>query len=95
MKARLVVFPIKGRKWCFGRSVDPAAAQAQAARTPSTLRDLWDTITSKPKPLNANAELLLDFASNKVFLLFLSFFFSHIYLFIYFPFSISLFVNSP
>lgn len=67
MKARVVVFPIKGRKWCFGRSVDPAAAQAQAASTPSTLRDLWNRIASNSNPLNANAELLVDFASNKVF----------------------------
>lgn len=66
MKARLVVFPIKGRKWCFARSVDPAAADSQAAHTPSTLRDLWNRISSNPKPLNANAELLLDFASNKM-----------------------------
>lgn len=66
MKARLVVFPIKGRKWCFARSVDPAAADSQAAHTPSTLRDLWNRISSNPKPLNTNAELLLDFASNKM-----------------------------
>ena len=66
MKARLVVFPIKGRKWCFVKSLDPAVADSQAAHTPSTFRDLWNHISSNPKPLNANAELLVDFASNKV-----------------------------
>ncbi|KAF2595075.1 hypothetical protein F2Q70_00042917 [Brassica cretica] len=66
MRARLVVFPIKGRKWCFSRSVDPLAAQSPSGVTPTTVRGLWKKISSESKPINANAELLVDFISDKM-----------------------------
>nr|AAQ62422.1 At1g53760 [Arabidopsis thaliana] len=66
MRARLVVFPIKGKKWCFSRSVDPFAAQSPSGVTPTTVRGLWKKISSESKPINANAELLVDFISDKM-----------------------------
>lgn len=61
-----MVFPIKGKKWCFSRSVDPFAAQSPSGVTPTTLRGLWKKLSSESKPINANAELLVDFISDKV-----------------------------
>ncbi|KAJ8447546.1 hypothetical protein Cgig2_031159 [Carnegiea gigantea] len=67
MKARLVVFPVKGRNWCFTRSIDSLVSGAtQSSSTPSTLRDLWKSISSSSQPVSANAELLIDFVSNKM-----------------------------
>ncbi|CAH9130238.1 unnamed protein product [Cuscuta epithymum] len=67
VRARLLVFPIRGRNWCFSRSVDQSACKAQEANTPSTLNDLWNRI-SKPtdKPSGSKLELLIDFATNKM-----------------------------
>ncbi|TYG97666.1 hypothetical protein ES288_A10G056800v1, partial [Gossypium darwinii] len=65
--ARLVVFPIKGKNWCFSRSIDHYASKSTAANTPSTVKELWKKMSSNSKqPLNANAELLVDFVSNKM-----------------------------
>lgn len=61
-----MIFPIKGKKWCFSRSVDPFAAQSPSGVTPTTVRGLWKKISSESKPINANAELLVDFISDKV-----------------------------
>ncbi|TYI78816.1 hypothetical protein E1A91_D06G240500v1 [Gossypium mustelinum] len=66
MKARLVVFPIKGKIWCFSRSIDQSASAFNSANTLSTVKELWKKISSNSKPLNANAELLVDFISNKM-----------------------------
>ncbi|KAB2007772.1 hypothetical protein ES319_D10G053700v1, partial [Gossypium barbadense] len=67
VKARLVVFPIKGKIWCFSRSIDHYASKSTAANTPSTAKELWKKMSSNSKqPLNANAELLVDFVSNKM-----------------------------
>ncbi|KAK6264355.1 hypothetical protein SCA6_019789 [Theobroma cacao] len=66
MRARLVVFPIRGRNWCFSRSIDPSAAESSAANTPSTVKELWKKMSSDSKPLNAKAEVLVDFVSNKM-----------------------------
>ncbi|XVF74214.1 hypothetical protein PTKIN_Ptkin13bG0092500 [Pterospermum kingtungense] len=66
MRARLVVFPIKGKNWCFSRSIDQSASESTAANTPSTVKELWKKMSSNSKPLNANAELLVDFISNKM-----------------------------
>ncbi|KFK35697.1 hypothetical protein AALP_AA4G025200 [Arabis alpina] len=66
MRARLIVFPIKGKKWCFSRSIDPFASQSPSGVTPTTLRGLWKKISSESKPINANAELLVDFISDKM-----------------------------
>ncbi|XP_062154791.1 uncharacterized protein LOC133862897 [Alnus glutinosa] len=68
MRARLVVFPIRGTNWCFSRSIDNSAASLDSAssQTPSTLKELWRNISSNAKPFNANAELLVDFVSLKM-----------------------------
>ncbi|GMY34903.1 Mit_KHE1 domain-containing protein [Fagus crenata] len=70
MRAKLVVFPIKGTNWCFSRSINDSIASSNLgsafSQTPSTLKELWRNISSKPKPLNANAELLVDFVSLKM-----------------------------
>uniref|UniRef100_A0A3Q7GVY6 AAA+ ATPase domain-containing protein n=1 Tax=Solanum lycopersicum TaxID=4081 RepID=A0A3Q7GVY6_SOLLC len=47
MKARLVVFPIRGRNWCFSRSIEASQSEAQSSSAPSTLKDLWKRISSK------------------------------------------------
>ena len=65
MRARLVVFPVKGRNWCFSRSIDPSAT-ATASHSPSTLKELWKNISISDKPINVKAELLVDFVADKV-----------------------------
>ncbi|XVE88538.1 hypothetical protein DITRI_Ditri19aG0077300 [Diplodiscus trichospermus] len=66
MRARLVVFPIKGKNWCFSRSIDQSASESTGANTPSTVKELWKKVSSNSEPLNANAELVADFVSNKM-----------------------------
>ncbi|KAJ6701100.1 K+-H+ EXCHANGE-LIKE PROTEIN [Salix koriyanagi] len=66
MRARLVVFPVKGRNWCFSRSIDPSLEEAASSLTPSTLRHLWKKISSSSNSSAKNVELVLDFASNKM-----------------------------
>ncbi|PRQ51772.1 hypothetical protein RchiOBHm_Chr2g0148141 [Rosa chinensis] len=80
MRARLIVFPVKGRNWCFSRSIDPLVSDSSYGNTPSTLKDLWKRISfnSNPNvnsssnanatvnPFAANAELVVDFISNKM-----------------------------
>lgn len=83
MRARLVVFPIKGRNWAFSsRSViDPSSAldshsSSSTTATPYTFKDLWKAIsapTDSPQkqkpPSQSNVELVVDFFANKVLLL--------------------------
>jgi hypothetical protein len=66
MRARLVVFPVKGRNWCFSRSIDPSLEEAAASHTPSTLKHLWKKISSSSNSSAKNVELVIDYASNKV-----------------------------
>nr|GLL17860.1 uncharacterized protein LOC109190372 isoform X1 [Ipomoea trifida] len=68
MRARLIVFPIKGRKWCFSRSVDPSACEAHSSNIPSTFVELWSRISkpAKDKLSWYNLELLIDFAANQM-----------------------------
>ncbi|KAB1218268.1 hypothetical protein CJ030_MR3G026148 [Morella rubra] len=69
MRARLVVFPVRGRNWCFSRSIDhsvDSSLGSASSQTPSTLKELWRNISSGPKPLSANAELLVDFVALKM-----------------------------
>ncbi|KAK6787370.1 hypothetical protein RDI58_015895 [Solanum bulbocastanum] len=68
MKARLVVFPIRGRNWCFSRSIESSQSEAQSSNTPSTLKDLWKKISSKSSHDSpaANIEVVVDFASDKM-----------------------------
>ena len=67
MRAKLVVFPIRGRNWCFSRSIDHSVKDsATSSHSPSTFRELWKNINVGGKPLNAKAELCADYFANKV-----------------------------
>ncbi|KAK9923883.1 hypothetical protein M0R45_032281 [Rubus argutus] len=80
MRARLIVFPVKGRNWCFSRSIEPLVSGSGSGNIPSTLKDLWKKISfnsnsnpnvnsssnSNANPFAANAELVVDFVSNKM-----------------------------
>ncbi|KAL9268218.1 hypothetical protein AKJ16_DCAP25111 [Drosera capensis] len=64
-RARVVVFPIKGRTWCFALSIDACVSNSSSSSSPS-LRDLWKKLSSNDKPVAANAELVVDFVSDKM-----------------------------
>ncbi|TKY64186.1 hypothetical protein E2542_SST14078 [Spatholobus suberectus] len=67
MRAKLVVFPIRGRNWCFSRSIDHSLSSSPASsQSPSTLKDLWTNINVGDKPLNAKAELFVDYIAFKM-----------------------------
>ncbi|KAL9235531.1 hypothetical protein vseg_010282 [Gypsophila vaccaria] len=70
MRARLIAFPVKGRRWCFSRCIDQflsnSSSSSSSSTTPSTLRDLWKSLSTDTKPVSANAELLVDFVSGKM-----------------------------
>lgn len=69
MKAKLIVFPIRGRNWCFSRSIDhtlSASSSTTSSQSPSSLKQLWKTINTGDKPINAKAELLTDYVANKM-----------------------------
>ncbi|KAJ9537640.1 hypothetical protein OSB04_030373 [Centaurea solstitialis] len=71
MRARLLVFPIKGRNWCFIRSIDHSATtESQSSQTPTTFKHLWNHISSSSSSHKsstaANLELCVDFAANKM-----------------------------
>ncbi|KAJ0074744.1 hypothetical protein Patl1_33872 [Pistacia atlantica] len=64
MRARLVVFPVKGRNWCFSRSIDPLVSEPASSLTPSTFKQLWHRVSTSK---NSNhLELLTDFISLKM-----------------------------
>ncbi|XP_062087973.1 uncharacterized protein LOC133794645 [Humulus lupulus] len=69
MRTRVVVFPVRGKNWCFSTSIQPLASESESATalTPSTIRDLFSKLSfSTPKPLASNAELLVDFVAHKM-----------------------------
>ncbi|KAM0020323.1 hypothetical protein Hdeb2414_s0025g00665941 [Helianthus debilis subsp. tardiflorus] len=67
MRARLLVFPIKGRNWCFIRSVDRSNAQSQSSQSPTTFKQLWEKVSSSShQSTAANLEICIDFAANKM-----------------------------
>ncbi|XP_077236521.1 K+-H+ exchange-like protein isoform X2 [Tasmannia lanceolata] len=67
MRARLVIFPIKGRKWCFSKSADPSTVVGSESALPSpTLKHLWKKLDLSTKSIAQNAELVADFVSNKM-----------------------------
>jgi hypothetical protein len=75
MKAKLIVFPIRGRNWCFSRSIDhtlSASSSTTSSQSPSSLKQLWKTINTGDKPLNAKAELFTDYVANMVYFFFIS-----------------------
>ncbi|XP_023761988.1 uncharacterized protein LOC111910377 isoform X2 [Lactuca sativa] len=67
MRARLLVFPIKGRNWCFIRSIDRSTSESQSSQSPTTFKQLWKNVSSSsPKATAANVELCVDFVANKM-----------------------------
>ncbi|XP_011072709.1 uncharacterized protein LOC105157891 [Sesamum indicum] len=71
MSAKVVVFPIRGRNWCFSRSIDPSVLAPQSSNTPSTLKDLCSKIFSssqhsKTSSEDSKVELAVDFVANKM-----------------------------
>lgn len=69
MRAKVVVFPIRGRNWCFSRSIDPSTAAAQSSTAPSTVKELWNKISSNKPSEDSKVELAVDFFANKVILI--------------------------
>lgn len=75
MRARVVVFPIRGRAWVFSRSLElPAAAaitSASAAESaapppPPTLKVLWEKVSARGRKPQERAEAVVDFVADKV-----------------------------
>lgn len=65
MRARLVVFPIKGRNWCFTRSLD-SISDSQSSAPPPKLKDLWKKITANGTSPKENVETVADFIANRM-----------------------------
>uniref|UniRef100_A0A0E0N9Z3 Uncharacterized protein n=1 Tax=Oryza rufipogon TaxID=4529 RepID=A0A0E0N9Z3_ORYRU len=74
MQARVVVFPVKGRAWCFAspRATAPAAAcgggdgGAVLPPPPPTVKDLWRGIAGGGRTASENAEAVVDFVADKM-----------------------------
>ncbi|KAJ3698741.1 hypothetical protein LUZ61_002446 [Rhynchospora tenuis] len=66
MRARVVVFPIKGRNWCFSRSRDPLSVGATSDHPPPSIKDLWAQITTRGRKPQENAEAVVDFFADKM-----------------------------
>ncbi|RZC85840.1 hypothetical protein C5167_026508 [Papaver somniferum] len=64
--ARLIVFPIKGRNWCFSRSIEQTVQESEATKPSPKFKDLYKKITSKGKPMNQNVEIITEFFSTKM-----------------------------
>ncbi|KAI9071318.1 hypothetical protein K1719_046717 [Acacia pycnantha] len=56
MRARLVVFPIRGRIWCFSRSANLFVLASEALSQANTFKELRENISFGGKSFNANAE---------------------------------------
>lgn len=70
MQARVVVFPVKGRAWCFARPRASAPASAGDGALPPppppTLRELWRGIASGGRTAPEKAEAVVDFVADKM-----------------------------
>ncbi|KAG6516086.1 hypothetical protein ZIOFF_026534 [Zingiber officinale] len=67
MRARLVVFPVKGRNWCFGLSNEAASGADASLQPVPTLRDLWKRISSDGgRSAQERAEFVVDFIADKM-----------------------------
>ncbi|CAL9110979.1 unnamed protein product [Musa textilis] len=66
MRARLVVFPIKGRSWCFSRSAESVSGADSSSTPPPRLGDLWRRISSHGRSAQESAEIVVDFISDKM-----------------------------
>lgn len=85
MRARLVVFPVRGRNWCFTTSIQPSISDSSSSHSPTTFKHLWSIIsTSHHKSSTSKAEVLVDFAANKVLcsFLLLKFFYGLVYIYL-------------
>ncbi|XP_020248366.1 uncharacterized protein C23H3.12c isoform X1 [Asparagus officinalis] len=65
MRARLVVFPIKGRNWCFAKSLD-SVSSSQSSSSPPKLKDLWRKINADGVSTKQNMETVADFVADKM-----------------------------
>lgn len=65
MRAKLVVFPVKGRNWCFARCLEPISS-SQASSSPTRYRDLWRKISNTGIMKKENVETVADFFANKM-----------------------------
>ncbi|XP_010917341.1 uncharacterized protein C23H3.12c isoform X2 [Elaeis guineensis] len=65
MRARLVVFPVKGRNWCFTRSLDSVSGPESSSPSPA-LKDLWRKISTHGRPAQEKAEIVADFVADKM-----------------------------
>ncbi|KAG1334417.1 hypothetical protein COCNU_03G005360 [Cocos nucifera] len=65
MRARLVVFPVKGRNWCFTRALDSVSGSESSSPSPA-LKDLWRKISSHGRPAQEKAEIVVDFVAHKM-----------------------------
>ncbi|KAL6560027.1 hypothetical protein OROGR_005144 [Orobanche gracilis] len=74
MRAKIVGFPIRGRNWCFSRSIDPSMDAAPSSSVPSTFKELCKKIFSsssscehRRKPSDdSKVELAVDFIASKM-----------------------------
>ncbi|WOL19813.1 hypothetical protein Cni_G28615 [Canna indica] len=66
MRARVVVFPIKGRNWCFGRSAESSSGVDASSQPNPSLRDLWRGISSRGRSAQESAEIVVDFIAEKM-----------------------------
>ncbi|KAK1308186.1 hypothetical protein QJS10_CPA09g00011 [Acorus calamus] len=69
MRARLVVFPIKGRNWCFTRSSYRAFSEPESSQSVNpTLKDLWRKIRSHDGKSSGEGkvETVVDFTADKM-----------------------------
>ncbi|XP_002453312.1 uncharacterized protein C23H3.12c [Sorghum bicolor] len=69
MQARVFVFPVKGRAWCFAlprASAAASAADGALPPPPPTLRDLWRGISSGGRTAPEKAEAVVDFVADKM-----------------------------
>ncbi|KAJ3696212.1 hypothetical protein LUZ60_001589 [Juncus effusus] len=66
MRARVVVFPIKGRNWCFSRSRDPSNLITTPEHPPPSMKDLWEKVTTRGSRPQEKAEACVDFVADKM-----------------------------
>ncbi|KAL4180683.1 hypothetical protein AMTRI_Chr12g267070 [Amborella trichopoda] len=66
MRARLVIFPIRGRSWCFTKSIDKVAQDSGFNPSSLTLKDLWKRITKNEEGVQGKAEIVTEFFSEKM-----------------------------
>ncbi|EPS70418.1 hypothetical protein M569_04339 [Genlisea aurea] len=75
MRIKIVVFPVKGRNWCFAQSVDPSihggggttVPGVQSSNSISTFKELYGKLVSSFKGSDeSRLEVTVDFIANKM-----------------------------